>query len=168
MEGICELTSSSQPWLKHRKNSKDDDRNGKHEKLDGQSDEHFGDADLFAGHTGGNLTAPTNNLSEPDSRDGGSEQHYDWTTYRQKETVKHAIQSIDHVFIPKVIFVDVELPGNPLRAHLVETRDLKHGGDGESCKQKEQHAEQNYACDSFCGDASLSSQGKQDADTSFN
>ena len=33
-------------WLKRWNNSKDNDGNGKHEELDGQSDEHFGDADL--------------------------------------------------------------------------------------------------------------------------
>ena len=55
IEGICELSPSSQSWLKHRNNSKEDDGNGKHEELDGQSDEHFGDADLFAGQTGRRL-----------------------------------------------------------------------------------------------------------------
>ena len=39
-----------------------------HEELDGQSDEHFGDADLFAGHTGRRLVTPTNDMNESDSR----------------------------------------------------------------------------------------------------
>ena len=41
IEGICEPSPSSQSRLKHRNNSKGDDGNGKHEELDGQSDEHF-------------------------------------------------------------------------------------------------------------------------------
>ena len=168
IEEICELSPSSQSRLKHRNNSKDDDGNGKHEELDGQSDEHFGDADLFAGQAGRRLAAPTNHLSESDGSDGGGYQHYDWTTYSDNKPVKHAIQSIDHGFMTKVVIVDVRLPGNPLRAHLVETRDPVHGSDGESCKQKTRHAENNYEGDGFRRDTCLSSQGKQDADTSFN
>ena len=87
--------------------------------------------------------------------------------YCQQKPVKHAIQSTDHGFIPEIVIVDVRLPGNPLRAHLIETRDLKHGSDSESCKQKNRHAENNYKSYSFCRDTGLSSQGKQDADTSF-
>ena len=71
-KGIRKISTRSQPWLKHRNNSKDDDGNGKHEEFDGQSDEHFGDADLFAGQTGRRLVAPTNDMSESDSRYDGS------------------------------------------------------------------------------------------------
>ena len=136
IEEICELSASSQSGLKHRNNSKDDDGNRKDEELDGKSDEHFGDADLFAGQTGRRLAAPTNHLSESDGSDGGRYQHDDWTTYSDNKTVKYAVQSIDHGFMTKVVIVDVRLPGHPLRTHLVETRDLIHGSDGESCKQK--------------------------------
>ena len=167
IEGICKLCPSSQSRLEHRKNSKNDQRNGKHEELDGQSDEHFGDADLFAGQTGRRLAAPANNLSQSDSSDDGGCQDDDWTTYCQKKTVKHAIQHVDYGFIPEVVFVDVGLPGNPLRAHLVEALDLIHGSDCESCKHKSGHTDNNCEADGFCRHASLSSQGKQNTDTSF-
>ena len=134
IKGISKHSPSSQSWFEQRNNSKGHDGNGEHKELDGQSDEHFGNADLFAGQTGGSLAAPSNNLGESDRRDDGSYQHDNWTTYCQKETVKRAVQSIDHGFIPEVVIVDVILPGNPLRAHLIETRDLIHGSDGKSCK----------------------------------
>ena len=82
---IRKISPRSQPWLKRWNNSKDNDGNGKHEELDGQSDEHFGDADLFAGQTGRRLAAPTNAMNESDSRDGGSYQHDNWTTHCQKK-----------------------------------------------------------------------------------
>ena len=66
------MPSSSQSRFEHRKNSKADDGNGKHKELDGQSDEHFGDADLFAGQTGGSLAAPPNSVGESHSGDGGT------------------------------------------------------------------------------------------------
>ena len=106
-------------------------------------------------------------MSESDSRDGGSYQHDNWTTHRQKKPVKHAIQRTDHGFIPEVVIVDVKLPGKPLRAHLVETRDPVHGSDGESCRQKNRHADNNYDDKSFCRNACLSSHWKQDTDTSL-
>ena len=92
IEGICELSPSSQPWLKRWNNSKDNDGNGKHEELDGQKDEHFGDADLFAGQTGRRLAAPTNAMNESDSRDGGSYQHDNWRekTQTKKQTKKRS------------------------------------------------------------------------------
>ena len=71
IEGICELSPSSQSRLKHRNNSKDDDGNGKYEEFDGQSDEHFGDADLFAGQTGRYLAAPTNDMGQSNRCDDG-------------------------------------------------------------------------------------------------
>ena len=85
----------------------------------------------------------------------------------KKKPVKHAVQRTDHGFIPEVVIVDVKLPGNPLRAHLVEARDPVHGSDGESCKQKNRHADNNYDGKSFCRNASLSSHWKQDTDTSL-
>ena len=91
IEDICELSASSQSGLKHRNNSKDDHGNGKHEELDGQSDEHFGDADLFAGQTGRSLAAPMNDLGQSDRRDDGHYQYDDWKTDCQKKPVKHAI-----------------------------------------------------------------------------
>ena len=92
----------------------------------------FGDADLFAGQTGGSLAAPPNSVGESHSGDGDSYQHDNWTPYREKKPVEHTIQSNDHVFVPEVVIVNVELPGNPPRAHLVKTRDLIHSRDGES------------------------------------
>ena len=166
-EGICKPSPSSQSRLKHRNNSKDYHGNGKHEELDGQSDEHFGDADLFAGQTGRRLAAPTNDMGQSDRRDDGRYQYDDWKTDCQTKPVKHTIQSAENGLIPKVVTVDVQLPGKPLRAHLIETRDLIHGSDGEPRKHKNRHADNNYEGKSFCRNASLSSQGKQDTDTSF-
>ena len=91
IEGICELSPSSQSRLKHRNNSKGDDGNGKHEELDGKSDEHFGDADLFAGQTGRRLAAPTHNVSQSDRCYDGHYQYDDWKTDCQAKPVKHAI-----------------------------------------------------------------------------
>ena len=71
IEGICKLSPSSQSRLKHRNNSKDDDGNGKYEEFDGQSDEHFGDAALFAGQTGRHLAAPTNDMGQSNRCDDG-------------------------------------------------------------------------------------------------
>ena len=167
IEGICQLSPSSQSRLKHRNNSKDYHGNGKHEELDGKSDEHFGDANLFAGQTGRRLAAPTNDMGESDGSDGGGCQHYDRTTNRDYKPVKYAIQSINHCLISKVIIVDVRLPGKALRAHLVETRDLIHGSDGEPCRHKTRHADNNYEGDSSSWDATFSFHRKQDADTSF-
>ena len=76
-------------------------------------------------------------------------------------------QSADHGLIPEVVIVAAQLPVNPLRAHLVETRDLIHGSDGESSKEHNGHTGNNDDGDSFCRKASLSSQGKQDPDTQF-
>ena len=115
-EGIYKLSSNPQSWLEQWNDSNGDEGNGKHNELDGQSDEHFSDADLFAGQTGGSLAAPTNSLGESDSSDDGGNQHDDWTTYRQTKPVKHAIQSADHGFIPEVVIVDGNLPVNPLHA----------------------------------------------------
>ena len=167
IEGICELSPSSQPWLKHRNNSKDDDGNGKHEKLDGQSDEHFGDTDLFAGQTGRRLAAPANDMGQSDRCDDSHYQHDDWKTDCQTKPLKHAIQSVENGLIPKEVTVDIQLPGTSLRAHLMETRDLIHGSDCETYRQKNQHAKNNYEGNSFCRNTWLSSQRKQDTDTSF-
>ena len=94
-------------------------------------------------------------------------QHDGWTTYRQTNPVKHAIQSADHSLIPEVVIVDVQFPGNPLHAHLVKTRDLKHGSNGESCNHKNRHASNNDEGNTFCRDASLISHGKENTDIPF-
>ena len=106
-ERVCELSPSSQSWLKHRKNSKDNHGNGKHEELDGKSDEHFGDADLFAGQTGRRLVAPTNDMGQSDRCDDGRYQYDDWTTDCHTKPVKHATQSTENGFIPKVVTIDI-------------------------------------------------------------
>ena len=79
---------------------------------------------FFAGQAGGSLAAPTNNLGESDSSDDSGYQHDGWTADRGTKLVKHAIHSACHGFVPEIVLVDVGLPGNPLRAHLVETNDL--------------------------------------------
>ena len=91
IEGICELSPSSQSRLKHRNNSKGDDGNGKHKEFDGQSDEHFGDTDLFAGQTGRRLAAPTNDMGQSDRCNGGRYQYDYWKTDCHQKPVKHAI-----------------------------------------------------------------------------
>ena len=143
------MPSSSQSRLEHRKNSKADDGNGKHKELDGQSDEHFGDADLFAGQTGGSLAAPSNSRGESHSGDGGSCQHDNWTPCREKKPVEHTIQSNDHAFVPEVVIVNVELPRNPLRACLVKTRDLIHSRDGESHQNENRYTGNDYETHNF-------------------
>ena len=106
-------------------------------------------------------------MSQSDRCDDGHYQYDDWKTDCQTKPVKHIIQSAENGLIPKVVPVNIQLPGKSLRAHLVETRHLIHGSHSELRKHKNRHADNNYECDSLCGDASLSSQGKQDTDTSF-
>ena len=113
------------------------------------------------------VTFYQNDISESDSRYDGSYQHDNWTTNCQKKKRKNPVQNTDQGFIPEIVIVNIKLPGNPLRAHLVETRDPVHGSDGESCKQKNRHADNNYDGKNFCWNTCLSSHWKQDIDTSF-
>ena len=106
-------------------------------------------------------------MDESDRCDDGHYQYDDWKTDCQTKPVKHTILSVENGLIPKVVTVDIQLPGTSLRAHLIETHDLIHGSDCEPYRQKNQHAKNNYEGDSFCRNTCLSSQGKQDTDTSF-
>ena len=61
-----------------------------------------------------------------------SYQYDDWTAHCQNKPVKDAVNGADHGLIPEVVVVDVGLPVNPLRAHLVETRQLVHENHNKS------------------------------------
>ena len=128
------MAPSSQSWLKQWDDSKADKGNGEHKELDGESDEHFGDVDLFAGQTGGSLAAPADNLSESDGRDGGGYHYDNRAADRENPPINQSVQSADHGFVPEIVIVHVGFPRNPLSANLAEARDLIHGSNGESPK----------------------------------
>ena len=157
----------SKPRLEQRSDTDDDGRNAKNDELNSHGNEHFGDADLFVGQTGGSLAAPPNCAKESDSGDDGSYQHDGWTAYCQTKPVKYGIHSMDHGFVPEVILVDGCFPGHPLRAHLVEAGDFVLENYSKSQTHERQYRENNDKGQSFCRNATLSSHGEQNADASF-
>lgn len=122
-ESVGVETTCTELWLEYRRHAKDDDRDGKHEELHRQSYEHFRNARLFsAGDVGGSLATPSHSLLQPDCGDDGGDEGDDWTSHGQAKSVEDTIQSVQPFLVPEVVSSDVDLPGSPPGAHLVEAR----------------------------------------------
>ena len=113
------------------------------------------------------MAAPANGVDEFEGGDTGGYQHDYWAAHSEKKPVKHAVQSADHGSVPEVVIVNVRVPGYPLRADLVETRDLIHSSHGEARESKKQHNDGNEEGDVFGRHARLSFQGEQDTNTTL-
>ena len=107
VKGAGEVSASSQSRFEHRRHTQADDGDGQQEELDGQSDEHFGDADLLAGQIGGRAAPPANGVAEFEGGDTGGYQHDHWAAHCETKPVKHAVQSADHGSVPEVVIVNV-------------------------------------------------------------
>ena len=111
-KGVRVVTERLKLRQEHGEQAENDDRNGQHEELDRQSDEHFRHGDLFSvGDLGGSLSAPFYGLLESDSRDGGSDENDEWNSHRDEKSVKQSTQHMQHSLVPKIVVGDVGLPG---------------------------------------------------------
>ena len=106
------MTSEAELRQKHGKQAENDDRNGQHEELDRQSDEHFRHGDLFStGDLGGSLSAPFNGLLQPDGSDDGGDENDEWNSHRDEKSVEHSTQNLQHSLVSEIVVSDVGLPG---------------------------------------------------------
>ena len=141
-KGVRVVTSGAELRQEHGEQAENDDRNGQHEELDRQSDEHFRHGDLFSiGDLGGSLSAPFNGLLQPDSGDDGCNENDEWNSHRDEKPVEHSTQNLQHSLVPKIVVSDEQLPGLSLGTHLVEARHLVLGSDDKAEGHQDQHAD---------------------------
>ena len=95
----------------HREQAENDDRNGQHEELDRQSDEHFRHGDLFSiGDLGGSEAAPSNDLLQSDSGDDGGDENDEWNSHSHEKSIEQSTKNGQHSLVPEIVVSDVELP----------------------------------------------------------
>ena len=90
-KGVRVETRGAELRQEHGQQAENDDRNGQHEELDRQSDEHFRHGDLFSiGDLGGSLSAPFNGVLQPDGGDDGGDENDEWNSHRNEKSVEHS------------------------------------------------------------------------------
>ena len=136
------MTRGAELRQKHGEQAENNDRNGQHEELDRQSDEHFRHGDLFSiGDLGRCLSAPFNGLLQPDGGDDGGDENDEWNSHRDEKSVEHATQNLQHSLVPEIVISDVELPCFYVGTHLVEACHLVLGSDDKAEGHQDQHAD---------------------------
>ena len=138
--------------------------NGQHEELRGQSDEHFGQGDLFrGGHCGSGLAAPPHDLMQTDGSDNSGNQDDDWHSQRDEKYVK-VFHCLKRFLVPVIKVVDVEVPRLLRGTHLIEACHLVPCVADEAKGHQRHHADHNDGGQHFGRNAPLSSKWEQNTD----
>ena len=152
------MTRGAELRQKHGEQAENYYRNGQHEELDRQSDEHFRHGDLFSiGDLGGSLSAPFNGLLQPDGGDDGGDENDEWNSHRDEKSVEHSTQNLQHSLVPKIVVGNVGLPRLSLGTHVVEARHLVLGSDDKAEGHQDQHADHDEGRQHLGRDAPLRS-----------